>query len=197
MAADGEFGSVQSDPDLSDPEEEQSPGEEQPSEEELPEIKVKPGRPTEVYEPMAMEEDQDKLLGAAVVKQLRGGARDVSERRVELDQKGLDELLEYIEGTEQKVKDIEDQYQQLLEQHLHEDDNRSVASNDSQMQFTHALSEMTKALTRDRSGGQTEKPHAIISKAIGDLRLEPLEEAEHGQMHAWEAWIKATKLKLQ
>ena len=63
---------------------------------------------------------------------------------------------------------------------------RSMASNESES--------LVLENTQEASGV---KNGYVLTKSIGELKLDALNEAEHGQMHAWEAWLKATKLKLK
>ena len=153
-------------------------------------------RKTEVYQRLeqSLDETPTALPGVAVLEQLR--VDPDSHNTVELDQNALKELLAYISSTEDKVKNVEEQYNQLMDKQLHSlEDEGSVLSNDSQSQMAQAMEQIANLLG-DRDRKSDRKSSYSIEKAIGDLKLPMLEEAEHGQMYAWETWVKATKLKL-
>ena len=75
------------------------------------------------------------------------------------------------------------------------EEDRSMATDDSQSQVAAALAKVALVPESTKQGGV--KNGYVLTKYIGELKLDAMNEAEHGQMHTWEARLKATKLKLK
>ena len=153
---------------------------------------LNPGRPTDVYVP-SMDP-----ASPGVIDQLREASADGSLANgvVEIDAAAVKEILGKLRAGEAHVMDLESRYQQLLDEQDVMEEVRSMASNESESQVAAALAKVALVLENSQKSSGVKNGY-VLTKSIGELKLDALTEAEHGQMHAWEAWLKATKLKLK
>ena len=157
---------------------------------------IQPGRPTDVYVP-SQEPDSPSVIDQ-LREALSNGSFDGG--TVEVDAAAVQKILGQIRDGEAQVMDLEQRYQELLEEQDILEDVRSVASDESQSQaaIAEALAKVAEVLAETHKKPQFGSNWGYsISKSLGDVKLDMLSEAEHGQMHVWEAWLKSTKLKLK
>ena len=133
-----------------------------------------------------------------VIDQLREASADGSLANgvVEIDAAAVKEILGKLRAGEAHVMDLESRYQQLLDEQDVMEEVRSMASNESESQVAAALAKVALVLENSQKSSGVKNGY-VLTKSIGELKLDVLTEAEHGQMHAWEAWLKATKLQLK
>ena len=134
-----------------------------------------------------MYEEADPDHEIPVVAALLNHLRQGSSSNVELDHSAVSDVVGCITEMEARVQEIERKYQEAVNADF---DNKSDASTDSQHAMIQALAEMTKAITHDRSKPSTNT--FALTKAIGELKLDKLEDGEDGQLLVWEHWFKAT-----
>lgn len=167
----------------------------------LPPIPDQGGRYTEVYEePQYVAETDSAPAPSTLVDQLRRGVFSDPTTRVELDPNAVDEILDAVQQAEGRATDMEQRYEELKQQILEGQVGLSDVSYntaDTNAQLASAITEMTKALNRDRSDNIESARYKNITKAICDLKLKDLQGAEHGQLFAWEDWLKETRLLLK
>ena len=133
-----------------------------------------------------------------VIDQLREASADgsLTSGTAEIDAATVKEILGKLRAGEAHVMDLESRYQQLLDEQDVMEEVHSITSDESRSQVPAALAKVALVLESTHKSSGVKNGY-VLTKSIGELKLDALNDAGHGQMYAWGSWSKATKLKLK
>ena len=156
------------------------------------------GRPTDVYVPAPEDATDGSDIGctnSTVFDQLRQASADGNQGSVAIDAAAIQEILQWQRASEAQLMDLE----HIVDLQQVPDNAVGAANNSTESQadtLAPILTKITELLAHSQKP-KANNTNYVLTKSIGELKLDVLDEAEHGQMHAWEAWLKGTKLKLK
>ena len=161
------------------------------------------GRPTDVYVPAPEE-----LGNSTVFDQLRQvSAEGIDGGTVALDVAAVEEILRKQREAEAQVIELELMMDRMQEAQYDANAGGTGAADVNadntfgSMGSGHSLAPILEKMTELLAYAQKPKEFSnnkyVITKSLGELKLDMLEDAEHGQIHAWEGWYKTLRLRLK